>query len=535
MGLPLATVVLAAGLGTRMKSNRAKVLHRTAGRPMIEYPVGLARALGSEKTVCVLGHQADAVRAAIEARYGEGAVEVAIQAEQKGTGHAVQQAAPLLESHNGLLLILYGDTPLLTEGTLERLIDTASAGILALVTFHPQSPRGYGRVVRNDAGKVTRIVEEKDCSDTERRIGECNAGIYCGPSRFILESLHALVPNNAQGELYLTDVVEMASHELAVATIDAPVEEVMGVNDRVDLARADRVMRLRLAEALMREGVTVRDPERLYLEPDIKVGRDTELGPGVELRGRTVVGEGCRIEQGVVLSDATVGDQVHIKPYCVITESQIGSGAQVGPWAHLRPGSVLEEEVHLGNFVETKKTRLGRGAKANHLTYLGDADVGAKVNIGCGTITCNYDGVNKNRTVIEDGAFIGSDTQLVAPVTVGKGAYVGSGSTIRKDVPAGALAVSAAPQRNIEGWAARRAGKQAPKPAATATATPASSEKRNGKPAGKVARASGKPAAKAARPNGKAAAKATRTNNKTPPKKKGKPQANKRGRSRARA
>jgi bifunctional UDP-N-acetylglucosamine pyrophosphorylase / glucosamine-1-phosphate N-acetyltransferase len=452
----LATVILAAGLGTRMKSNRAKVLHRVAGRPMIEYPVGLAGALGSERTVCVLGHQADAVRFAVESRFGGNAVGIALQAEQKGTGHAVQQAAPLLADHNGLLLILYGDVPLLTQGTLERLVETASAGILALITVTPPSPRGYGRVVRNDAHKVVRIVEEKDCSETERRIGECNAGIYCGPARFIMESLHSIVPNNAQGELYLTDVVEMAAHELAVATIEAPSTEVMGVNDRIDLARADRMMRTRLAEELMLSGVTVRDPERLFIEPGVHVGRDTELGPGVELRGTTTVGEGCRFEAGVVLSDATIGNRVHVKPYCVITESTVGDDAVIGPWAHLRPGTVLENEVHLGNFVETKKTRLGRGAKANHLTYLGDADVGAKVNVGCGTITCNYDGFTKNKTIIEDGAFIGSDTQLVAPVTVGKGAFVGAGTTVYEDVPAGALALTRTKQISIPGYAEKK-------------------------------------------------------------------------------
>lgn len=458
MGLPLATVILAAGLGTRMKSGHAKVLHKVAGRPMIEYPVTLSRELGADKTVCVLGHQADQVKEAVEQHFGKGSVEIAIQAEQKGTGHAVQQAAPLLADHNGLLLILYGDVPLLTRETLERLIDTASKGILALVTLTPPSPKGYGRVVRNEAGKVTRIVEEKDCSDAERRIGECNAGIYCGPSRFILDSLQMITPNNAQGELYLTDVVEMAAHELAVDTINGSVEETMGVNDRVELARADRVMRLRLAEALMRNGVTVRDPHQLYVEPDVLVERDVELGPGVELRGKVSIGEGTRIEHGAVIIDSTLGKNVHVKPYCVINEATVGDDVLVGPWAHLRPGSKLEDGVHIGNFVETKKTRMGRGAKANHLTYLGDADVGEKVNVGCGTITCNYDGVNKNKTIIEDGAFIGSDTQLIAPVRIGKGAYVGSGATIREDVPAGALAVSAGPQRNIEGWVARKKG-----------------------------------------------------------------------------
>jgi bifunctional UDP-N-acetylglucosamine pyrophosphorylase/glucosamine-1-phosphate N-acetyltransferase len=452
----LAAVILAAGLGTRMKSARAKVLHRVAGRPMIEYPVELARRLGAVKTVCVLGHQADAVRFAVEQRFGAGAVEVALQAEQRGTGHAVQQAIPALKKHDGLLLVLYGDTPLITERTLERLVESASKGILAIVTFNPPSPRGYGRVVRDDANKITRIVEDKDCSDAERRIGECNAGIYCGPTRFIVEALGAITSDNAQGELYLTDVVEIAANKLAVAHIEASTEEVMGVNDRVELARADRVMRMRLCEALMREGVTIRDPERTFLEPGIAVGRDSELGPGVELRGNVIVGEGCRIEAGCVISDSTVGARAHIKPYCVISDSTIGDDVQVGPWAHLRPGSVLENEAHVGNFVETKKARLGRGAKANHLSYLGDAEIGAKVNVGAGTITCNYDGYAKYKTVIEEGAFIGSDTQLVAPVTVGKGAVIGAGTTVYEDVKPGALALTRAKQVQIPGYAEKK-------------------------------------------------------------------------------
>jgi bifunctional UDP-N-acetylglucosamine pyrophosphorylase/glucosamine-1-phosphate N-acetyltransferase len=452
----LATVILAAGLGTRMKSARAKVLHPVAGRPMIEYSVGLARGLGAERVVCVLGHQAAEVRAAVEARYGAGAVEVALQAEQRGTGHAVAQAAPLLADFDGLLLILYGDVPLLTEATLRRLVESASPETLALVTTFPPSVRGYGRIVRDLGGKFLRIVEEKDASEGERQIGEGNAGLYCGPARFIFESLARLRPDNAQGELYLTDVAERAARELEVVTVEAPPDEVMGINDQVERARADRILRLRLVEALMRDGVHVRDPERLYVEPGVTVGRDSELGAGVELRGRTTVGAGCRIDAGVVISDSSVGDGVHVKPYCVISESRVDAGALVGPWAHLRPGSVLEAGVHLGNFVETKKTTLKRDAKANHLSYLGDAIIGERVNVGCGTITCNYDGVHKHQTIIEDDAFIGSDTQLVAPVTVGRGAYVGTGATIRADVPPGALAVSAGPQRNIEGWVEKK-------------------------------------------------------------------------------
>jgi bifunctional UDP-N-acetylglucosamine pyrophosphorylase / glucosamine-1-phosphate N-acetyltransferase len=449
--MKIATVVLAAGLGTRMKSEKAKVLHAVAGRPMIFYPVALAKA-HSERIVCVLGHQAEAVRAAVEKWHGP--VEVAIQAEQKGTGHAVQQAVPLLHDWDGLVLILSGDVVLLKPESIARLVAAAGPETMSLATAVVPNPRGLGRIVRNANG--IRIVEERDCSDEERTLREINVGLYCAPAKLLFSALQQLTPNNAQKELYLTDVVARM-HAVAVEISD---EEALGINDRVELARNDRILRLRLADELMRSGVTVRDPERLFVEPGVTVGRDSELGPGVELRGNTRIGAHCRIDAGCVLTDMTVGDRVHIKPYCVAAESTIGDDAQVGPWAHVRPGSVLENEVHLGNFVETKKTRLGRGSKANHLSYLGDADIGAKVNVGCGTITCNYDGEKKYLTTIEDGAFIGSDTQLVAPVTVGKGAYVGTGTTVREDVPPGALAVSAGKQRNIEGWVARK--KKAP-------------------------------------------------------------------------
>jgi bifunctional UDP-N-acetylglucosamine pyrophosphorylase / glucosamine-1-phosphate N-acetyltransferase len=454
--MSLATVILAAGLGTRMKSDKAKVLHAVAGRPMIEYPVAMARALGSSRIICVLGHQADAVRAAVESRFGAGSIEVAIQAEQRGTGHAVLMTEPQLDGHDGLVLILYGDTPLLSQAVLERMIAGASSTTLTMMTARLPDPRGYGRIIRDGSGKFVRIVEEKDATPDQKRIDEINAGIYCGPARFFLETLRSVGSNNAQGEIYLTDVMERAAKELTVVTVNAGADEVMGCNDRVDVAKADRVIRLRLAEQLMRAGVGVRDPERLYVEPGVEIGRDTLLGPGVELRGKVKLGAGCIVEQGAVITDCTIGDRVHVKPYCVLSESTIGSDVNIGPWCHVRPGSVIENEVHLGNFVETKKTRMGRGAKANHLTYLGDADVGEKVNVGCGTITCNYDGYVKSRTVIEDGAFIGSDTQLVAPVTVGKGAVTAAGTTVYRDVPPGALALTRPEIVLVEGWAERK-------------------------------------------------------------------------------
>ncbi len=439
-----------------MKSERAKVLHRIAGRPMIEYSVALARALGSERIVCVLGHQATQVKQAIEDRFGAGVVEIALQAEQRGTGHALLQAAPLLQNFAGELLITCGDVPLLTVETLQRLRTAANDKTLAMLTMVPPSPNGYGRILRDASQRVVRVVEEKDCSDAERAITEVNSGVYLGPSKFIFQSLGSMTSNNAQNELYLTHVIERAAKELTVHTENTTPDEVMGINDRVQLGRADALMRLRLAEALMRSGVTVRDPGSLCTEPGIVVGQDCELGPGVELRGKTTIGKHCHIEAGCIITDSTIGNGVHIKPYCVLSESTVGDNAQIGPWAHLRPGSTLEEGVHLGNFVETKKTRIGRGSKANHLSYLGDADIGEKVNVGCGTITCNYDGRHKHKTIIEDGVFIGSDTQLVAPVTVGKNAVVGAGTTVTKNVPPGALALTRPAQVNVEGYAERK-------------------------------------------------------------------------------
>ena len=466
--MSLSVVILAAGLGTSMKSARAKVLHAVAGRPQIEYPVGLARTLGAARVVAVLGHQLDKVKAAIEARFGEGAVEVALQAEQRGTGHAVLQAAPLLAGdgvRSGLTLILCGDVPLLTEQTLRTLVDTASPTRTALLTFRPASPRGYGRMVRDAAGKVVKITEEKDCTEDERKIGEVNAGVYCIPTRFLVESLGLLQPNNAQGELYLTDVIARAATSMDVSTLECPTEEVMGVNDRIDLAEADRVMRLRICHQHMRQGVTIPVPSSVLIEPGVQLGRDVELGSGVELRGKTQIGDGTRLEAGVVITDTIIGANVHVKPYCVMTESIVSDGAIIGPWAHLRPGTQLAENVHLGNFVETKKTRIGKGSKANHLTYLGDADIGAGVNVGCGTITCNYDGFTKSKTIIGDGVFIGSDTQLVAPVEVGRGATIAAGTTVYENVEPDALVLTRVKQATVPGWAAWKRAAEAAKKA----------------------------------------------------------------------
>ena len=473
----IATVILAAGLGTRMKSATAKVLHRVAGRPMIEYPVGLARALKSKPIVCVLGHQSATVKEVVEARFGAGSVVVAIQKEQRGTGHAVAQAAAALKGFDGPVLILYGDVPLLTEATIKRLVDAAKKRTLALVTTVLDEPTGYGRILRGERNRLVKIVEEKDASEAERSICEINAGIYCVDGRFLFDALKQLRSDNAQGELYLTDVAARAAASSDVATIEVDAEEVMGVNDRVDLQRADQAMRRRVTLALMRSGVTMRSPESCLIDAGVTVGADSEIGPLVQLSGATRIGAGARIDAGCVVSDSILGEGVHLKPYTVVAESEVGARSQLGPFAHLRPGSQLGADVKIGNFVETKKARFGDGAKASHLSYLGDAEIGDAVNIGCGTITCNYDGHNKFKTVIGAGAFIGSDTQLVAPVTVGAGAIVGAGTTVVEDVPPGALALSRGVQIAVPGYADRKRAERAT--AAT---------KKGSAPAGKRAR-----------------------------------------------
>jgi bifunctional UDP-N-acetylglucosamine pyrophosphorylase/glucosamine-1-phosphate N-acetyltransferase len=453
-------VILAAGQGTRMKSTTAKVLHPLLGQPLVCFPVDRARRLGARKIVVVLGHQHEAVRAALDARFGAAAVEVALQLEQLGTAHAVLSAMPLLHDAKGPVVILYGDVPLLTDETLDRLCGAWPPGGLAIVTARPRDPHGYGRVVRGPSGAPTRVVEEKDATPAERTLGEVNAGIYCIDAALLREALARVGRTNVQREFYLTDLIELAAGRATVAVVEAPAEEVAGVNDRAQLADCEAILRRRVARTLALDGVTLRDPERVIVELPVEVGADSELGPGVELRGRTRVGARCRIEAGSILTDAVLADGVHVKPYCVLTDCTVGAGAVLGPFAHLRPGSQLAEGVHVGNFVETKQTRLGTGSKANHLTYLGDAEIGAGVNVGAGTITCNYDGVAKHRTIIEDGAFIGSDTQLVAPVRIGAGAYVGAGTTVTEDVPPGALALTRPAQTTVADYAARKQRKQ---------------------------------------------------------------------------
>jgi bifunctional UDP-N-acetylglucosamine pyrophosphorylase/glucosamine-1-phosphate N-acetyltransferase len=469
--MAMAAVVLAAGKGTRMKSDRAKVLHAAGGRPIAYFPIRAALALDCSPVVVVVGHQAEAVEEELSQLFPGAPVQFVVQREQLGTGHAVLCARDALRDAKGSVLVIAGDVPLLTAETLQRLAraKAESNAPLALVTTRPADPTGYGRVVRDAKGAIERVVEEKDASAAEKAIGEVNASIYLCDAPFLFQALGRTSRSNAQGEYYLTDVVSAASalaregRARAPASIEASEEEVSGVNDRAQLASAAARLRERRLAQLMKDGVTVVDPNVTYVDEGVEVGPDSVLEPLASLRGKTRLGRGVRIGQGAVLTDMEVGDGAEILPYSVLEKSKVAARAIVGPFARLRPGAQVGEGAHVGNFVELKKTVLGKGSKANHLAYLGDAVIGEGCNVGAGTITCNYDGANKHLTTIEDGAFIGSDTQLVAPVTVGKGAYVGTGTTVREDVPPGSLAVSAGKQRNIEGWVEKKAPRKAPK------------------------------------------------------------------------
>ncbi len=452
-----ACLILAAGKGTRMNSSQNKVLHTLLGVPMVAYAIERARDLGAAPVVTVLGHQIAEVSSAVRDRFGEGRVVVVAQKEQKGTGHAVRLGMKALAGFQGLVVILYGDVPLLRSETLKALVrQAARTGCLAMLTSVVRDPTGYGRIVRDDGGTIRAVVEHKDASHAQRRIAEVNAGIYAVPADFLRSATAKLSPHNAQGEYYLTDIVARAAASIGVVSVDVPEQEMSGVNDREQLVAAEKILVGRIVREHMRHA-TFRAPDQVLVEAGVTIEPDVVIGRNVVLRGRTSIGAGARIEDGVILTDAMVGKDAHILPYCVVADSTIGDNAKVGPFAHLRPGTELASEVHVGNFVETKKTRLGRGSKANHLTYLGDTIVGEKVNVGAGTITCNYNGYEKRQTVIEDGAFIGSDTQLVAPVRVGKRAVGAAGATITEDVRAGALAISRAPCKQIDGYADRLA------------------------------------------------------------------------------
>ena len=448
-------VILAAGLGTRMRSDLTKALHALAGRPLIQHVLNAAAGVEPEKIILVLGHQADKVRSAV----GEYRPEIVLQAEQLGTGHAVQQATEAIATGAGPVLVLCADTPLITSKTLQDVIDLhkKSRATITLVTAKVDNPFGYGRVVRGRSG-VMRVVEEKDATATQKKIQEVNAGIYCFDSEFLLASLRVLGKNNAQGEYYLPDTIELAKKKKrrVSAFLCRDPQEVMGVNSRYDLSKAEAILRRRINRQWMLEGVTIVDPDTVFVGNEVRLGRDVVIYPNVMIEGRTRIGDGCVIHPGTRIVNSVIAEKVIVKDCSVIEDSEIASNAVIGPFAHLRPGSLIGPRAKIGNFVEVKKSTIGEGSKASHLAYIGDTIVGRDVNIGAGVIICNYDGYEKHPTVIEDNVFVGSDSQLVAPVKIGRGALVAAGSTITEDVPADALAISRVPQEIREEFASRR-------------------------------------------------------------------------------
>ena len=447
-------VILAAGMGKRMQSALPKVLHPLAGKPLLSHVIDTARVLAPSKLCVIYGHGGAAVLQLLD-RYKTGQsfiIDAAEQAQQLGTGHAVQQALHLLDD-NAPTLILYGDVPLTSSDSLKKLVQAAGKDQLAILTVEQDDPFGLGRIVR-EHGAIVRIVEEKDATPAERAIREINSGIMVAPTVQLKKWLSSLSNNNAQGEYYLTDIVAQAVADGVSVTSAQPgaVWEVAGVNSKVQLAQLERIHQNNIAQALLERGVTLLDPARLDVRGELICGRDVTIDVGCVFEGRVELGDGVRVGANNVLVNATVAAGAHIKPFCHIEEAVVGAGSLIGPYARLRPGTVLAEEVHIGNFVEVKNSQVAANSKANHLAYIGDATIGSRVNIGAGTITCNYDGVNKSRTVIEDDAFIGSDSQLIAPVTVGKGATLGAGTTLSKDAPAGKLTISRAKQMTIDGW-----------------------------------------------------------------------------------
>jgi bifunctional UDP-N-acetylglucosamine pyrophosphorylase/glucosamine-1-phosphate N-acetyltransferase len=439
-----------------MKSARPKVLHSVGGRTLIDWVLAAARSLSPSSLTIVAGHGLDDLKMACAA---DTSIEVVVQEPQLGTAHAVQQAENALRGETGTLVLLYGDVPFLTADTLRTLVDTheARGAAATVLTTLVERPYGYGRIVRTDEG-IQRIVEERDASPFERAIREINTGVYAFDLPPLFDALREIASQNDQGEYYLTDLVAIyRDRQLPVETVTVEDPgEVRGINSRSELAEAGAVMRRQKNDALMAGGVTLVDPATTYIDVDVEVGQDTVIHPNVYLEGTTKIGARCTIHSGVRLINSTLGDDVTVNNYCVVTDSSIADGARIGPFAHMRPGNDVRARAQVGNFVELKKTVLGEGSKANHLAYLGDATIGAKVNVGAGTITCNYDGVSKHQTVIEDGVFVGSDSQLVAPVRVGQGAYIAAGSSIVEDVPAGALAIARGRQTNKEGWVERK-------------------------------------------------------------------------------
>lgn len=456
--MSLAVVIMAAGKGTRLKSRRPKVLHEIGGKPLLAHVIAAAsRVVAPSDIYVIVGHQADRVEAAVAAS----GVRFVLQAEQLGTGHAIQCAREAIANYENVL-VLSGDVPLLQAETIEMLVEYHRLeSAMTVLTAIPENPFGYGRIVRREGQNTSNIeaIVEQKCLDQEQlRIREINTGIYAFRTAPLLAHLDELTSNDANGEYYLTDLARILVKDgEVVAAVQAPdAEEVLGANTIAELVQLDATLRARTAERLMAAGVTIFRPETCWIDAEVEVGPDTIIEPFVQLLGQTRIGSDCKIRSGSVVENSTIADSVLIRQSCVVVESVIGASAKIGPFAHLRPGSEIGEDAHIGNFVETKKARVGRGAKANHLTYLGDAVVGAGSNIGAGVITCNYDGVNKHTTQIGEGVFVGSDSTLVAPIVIGDGAYIGAGSCITKEVPADALAVGRSRQVTKEGWAAAR-------------------------------------------------------------------------------
>ena len=447
--MDLSVIILAAGQGTRMKSAMPKVLHALAGKPLVQHVIDNAHGLNAKAIHLIYGHGGDQVRATIT----DATIQWVLQAQQLGTGHAVQQAIPNLPDDQRVL-ILYGDVPLTRSETLQALLAKQPQNGIALLTVTLPDPTGYGRIVRNAAGNVTAIVEQKDATDEQKKIAEVNTGILCCAAKDLRRWLGKLKNDNAQKEYYLTDIIAMCVGEGGAVQTHQPAsrDEVEGVNNRLQLADLERRYQRRVAEELMTAGVTLRDPARLDVRGAVKIAQDVILDINVVLEGKVEIGSGSEIGANCVIKDCVLGKNVTVQPNSVLEGAVVGDGAIIGPFARLRPGAELADHVHIGNFVEVKKAKIGVGSKANHLAYIGDAEIGRDCNVGAGTITCNYDGANKHLTVLEDDVFVGSDTQLVAPVRVGKGATIGAGTTVTKDVAPDALVISRVKQTEISGW-----------------------------------------------------------------------------------
>ena len=440
---PLNVLVMAAGLGTRMKSNRAKVLHELGGSPLIAHVVRTAQKLDPRTILVVVGHQAEEVEKAVLAEIGELA-SFAIQAKQRGTGDAVESARSQLEHSNSLVLVLSGDVPMIKEETLRNFIDhhNNAGAVCSILSVRLENPTGYGRVIRDESESFQKIVEQRDASEEERKVKEINSGIYCFEANALFEALRKVEPANDQGEYYLTDVPQiiMASGGKISVFLHGDSREVYGINSRAELAEFENLVRRAAIRRLMIEsGVTFIDPSHAYVSAEAQIGRDTIIHPNVTIEGKTIIGENCVIRSGVRITNSRLGDDVVVKDHSLIVDSEVSSNCSVGPFAHLRMNALLEEKATVGNFVEVKKSRLKRGTKAMHLSYLGDATIGERTNIGAGTITCNYDGARKHETIIEDDVKVGSDTMLVAPVRIGARSVTGAGSVVTRDVPPDSL------------------------------------------------------------------------------------------------